>query len=883
MSRTAGRSCGEVTAGLVRDRGDLRDLGEHRLRDLARVERVWQVGRADFPPLRSLMRDRHNLPVPSTPMLGRESEVVAVVEAMARSKVVTLTGSGGIGKTRLALQIATEVLDRFEGGVWWVDLATISESDAVARTVLAAVGGTEQPGVAAVEQLVVVLRPEAAIAVVLDNCEHVADGAAAVVARIVGSCAGVTFLATSREPLGVAGEITWRVASLAVPEDATVRAEDVEQFPALALFWDRARRARPQLEMTDANLAASVRICRRVDGIALAIELAAARCRQFAPERLASELEEHYRLLVGGARNQLARQRTLEASVDWSFRLLDGDERTVFRRVAVFVGWFPLDAAAGVASSFGDLDEWAVTDLVANLVDKSLLVLDDDADDAEPRYRMLETMRFYALERARDAGELAALHDAHVQWWCDWAGRLDVPMQLTAEMYAAIDAWYPNLRAALQWASEPPDGAIPLLLGLPLYLASRDLVEDLQLTVAVTRALHEARHPHWRHVVSRMACPAIMIGDVEFLLGPVTEAYESAIVDDQAADVAECLFGLGFLDPTGARWVEMTAWSKRAGVGFGEVIGRASYHGAGLEPLSVSVAELRSLHEVRDHATGDVAVREISAQLMLAANDLGAAKTFVAETREVIARCTAIASANRLWSLAQRAEIALLEGDDQEVRKVLVERADRRFRGVPLFWSGNWVAAIDVAAFHLLAIELDIELAERALDESTSDVGHSPLVLVVQELLDRRRLDAVRRLLERADSPHVGEHAAQRLAADALRVQLAAAEGELDAADRVLARDVLRRGIDQDARAVMIDVIETVLPTIAAADGAHAARLLRAVDEGRASSGRLFRFPNRRRALDGLRASGEPSDAATLTLEDAARSLLDPSALPAPT
>ncbi len=360
------------------------------------------------------------------------------------------------------------------------------------------------------DQLVTVLEPEASLMVVLDNCEHVIDGCAAVVDAVLGRCHGVAFVATSREPIGVAGEVTWRVASLALPARSP-SLDDIDSFSALALFWERAWRARPQLVVTDALVEASVRICRRVDGIPLAIELAAARCRQLSPERIANELDDHFRLLAGGGRTQLARQRTLEASVGWSHDLLDSDERVAFRRLAVFTCWFPLTAAEGVLSGFGDVDAWSVLDLVSRLADKSLLLVDDETDPGEPRYRMLDTIRFFALERARDVGELEALRNAHAAWWGDWIVRLGVGSIITSSV-RELRWWYPNLRDALRWVATDLDRAIPLVRGLASFSALSDELDDTRIMVGIGLTMHREQHPSWRTIAGSLAVAAVMTG-----------------------------------------------------------------------------------------------------------------------------------------------------------------------------------------------------------------------------------------------------------------------------------------------------------------------------------------------------------------------------------
>ena len=334
------------TAGLVLDSPagvGLVDLGAVRLRDLTRVERVWQVVAdglpAQFPPLRSLDAAPHNLPSAVTSFVGRDQELRTITALLHEERVVTLTGSGGCGKTRLALHAAAEVVDVHAGGTWWVDLAPVTNGANVPDQVAGAVGTQPTPGADTTALLVRYLRDLGPTLLILDNAEHVIDDVAAVVDAIVQGCAEVHVLVTSREPLGVAGELVWRVPSLRAPASGElISSEALEGFEAARLFVDRARRVRPNLVLDDRATAAIVAICARLDGIPLALELAAARTRTVSLDRLASGLDNAFRLLTGGVRTAMPRQQTLLASIAWSVDLLDDVERAVLRRLAVFQG-----------------------------------------------------------------------------------------------------------------------------------------------------------------------------------------------------------------------------------------------------------------------------------------------------------------------------------------------------------------------------------------------------------------------------------------------------------------------------------------------------------------------------------------------------------------
>jgi predicted ATPase/class 3 adenylate cyclase/DNA-binding CsgD family transcriptional regulator len=865
----------DAAAALIRsslpDGVSLVSLGSHRLKDLDVAEHVYQVAAPglvrSFPPLRSLAAGRHNLPLQATPLIGRDHDVAAVVALLPRTRVVTLTGSGGVGKTRLALQVAAEAADEFAGGVWWVDLATISDGDSVAASVLAAVGGSQQPMTLALNQLVTVLEPETSLMVVLDNCEHVADGCAAVVDAVLARCHGVAFVATSREPLGVAGEVTWRVASLALPTE-TPSLDDIDRYSALALFWERAWRARPQLVVTDSLVEASVRICRRVDGIPLAIELAAARCRQLSPERIANELDEHYRLLAGGGRTQLARQRTLEASVDWSHRLLADDERTAFRRLAVFTGWFPLAAAEGVVSAFGDIDAWSLLDLVSRLADKSLLVVDDETDPREPRYRMLETIRFFALEQARDAGELGALRDAHAAWSAAWIDGLDAVFLLTHHM-PALESWYPNLRDAMRWVAADADRSIPFLRGLAQYAANFDHLDDCRFMVGLSAELYRTKHPQWFLIAGRVACAAVMVGAIDFVVGPVTEALEVAIANDDHECAALCLLGLGFLDPTGAAFADGARHASAAGrvdLSILEGVGSLSVDCESLPIIAAELARIRLESPALD-PVNLVPLEHANGQVYVAQGSLAEARFLCRQVAENHDLTRAVAPPVEYMLLALSACVDVLQGEAADLERVLIRQADRRFRGIPNYWSGVWVAAIDVAAHHAYGKELDVSLVESAIVEQLTDTGSASMRLLVGELLDRGRVDAVRTVLTRFRSVAYTEASFRRLVHDWFEAHLLAAEGNIDDGERHL-REILPRLLAQEARPMIIDSLE-LLAVLMSASPSRAVRILRATQAERDAIGYRFRFPNHQGRVDDALASCEAGDDPPMALGDA--------------
>jgi predicted ATPase/class 3 adenylate cyclase/DNA-binding CsgD family transcriptional regulator len=442
----------------------LTDLGTHELRYVARPERVVQLChpdlRNDFPPLRTAKSvAAHNLPPQFTNFVGRGPQLIEVRKFLAESRLVTLTGAGGSGKTRLALQVADQLATDYSDGVWYVDLAPITDPGLVPVTAARALGLPDQPGRSTMDTLLRFVRNRQLL-VVLDNCEHLLDACAQLVVALLGGAPGLTLLATSREPIGVAGEATWRVPSLSVADEA------------VELFADRARLAQTGFAVTDDNAAVVAEICRRLDGMPLAIELAAARVRAMSLAEILDSLHDRFRLLTGGARTAVRRQQTLRASVDWSYALLTEPERVLFRRLAAFMGGFDLDAAQAVAGS-GDVERFQVLDLLTLLVDKSLVVAENTR--AATRYRLLETVRQYALEKLGQSGEADAVRSRHRDYYTALAGLLDAPAgrdyeQRLEQTETEID----NLRAAFEWSRENSEIELALQLACslpPLWLA----------------------------------------------------------------------------------------------------------------------------------------------------------------------------------------------------------------------------------------------------------------------------------------------------------------------------------------------------------------------------------------------------------------------------
>ena len=486
-----------ATAGLAVDGlpsgGELIDLGERALRDLDRAEHIYQLAvpglRRDFPPLRSVAHHESNLPEQFTSFVGREAQLADIARLLESARLVTLVGVGGTGKTRLALRAAADALEKQRDGVWLVELAPLSDPGLVVDEIGRALRTHGQPGQPPLEALVDYLR-STDLLLLLDNCEHLVETVLGVTHRLLASCSGLLVLATSREPLGIDGEAVYAVPSLALPvalevEGARGPADaDVERIgrsEAVSLFVERARATLPSFSLDPSNVGAVVEICRRLDGIPLALELAAARVNVLSPAEIAEGLSDRFRLLTGGRRTALPRQRTLQALVDWSWDLLDEADRRLLRRLAVFAGGWTLEAATRVTfeptdvatAPVGGAARLATLDGLGRLVDRSLIAVDRAG---ATRYRMLETIRQYAADRLAESGETEALRDRHLDEYRrlarDAEPGLDGP-DMPAWL-ARIDAEIDNVRLALEWALETrPVTALEMCVALTRYWRAR--------------------------------------------------------------------------------------------------------------------------------------------------------------------------------------------------------------------------------------------------------------------------------------------------------------------------------------------------------------------------------------------------------------------------
>jgi predicted ATPase len=437
----------------------LRDLGSARLRDIGQPVRIFQVVhpelRQDFPPLRALEATPNNLPRQVTSFVGRARDVDELASLLRKNRLVTVVGTGGLGKTRLSLQVAAGVLDDFADGVWLVELAPLSDPRLVAQAVATVLGVKEEPSRSMSESLARHCA-DRKLLLILDNCEHLLAACADFASHLLQAAAELTILASSRERLNIRGETTYSLAPLFVPDVGTrASLETLVRSDAVRLFIERAVAAQPSFRVTEENASRVVEICSRLDGIPLAIELAAARMRAVPIDVIATRLDDRFRLLTGGDRAALPRQQTLRALIDWSYELLTEPERTLFRRLAVFAGGFTVEAAESVAAD-EHLSGGDVLDLLAHLVEKSLVMLDANGE----RYRILETVREYATDRLGSSAEGQEARNRHLRYYVSLieAAIPEFYGRSQGQWLARIDSERENILAAHAWCARAHEG-----------------------------------------------------------------------------------------------------------------------------------------------------------------------------------------------------------------------------------------------------------------------------------------------------------------------------------------------------------------------------------------------------------------------------------------
>jgi predicted ATPase/class 3 adenylate cyclase/DNA-binding CsgD family transcriptional regulator len=788
----------------------LTDLGTHPLRDMPRPERVVQLChpelRNDFPPLRTFnpVAALH-LPVQLTNFVGRGDEIKDVRRVLAGNRLVTLTGAGGSGKTRLALQVASDTVGEFSDGVWLVDLAPITDPDVVPVAAARALGLPDQPGHSTMATLTRFIGDRHML-VVLDNCEHLLDASTALIVALLGACPSLVLLATSREPIGVPGEVTWRVPSLSLADEA------------IELFTDRARRARPDFSITSDTTATVAEVCRRLDGMPLAIELAAARVRTLSLTEILDSLHDHFRLLTGGARTAVPRQQTLRASVDWSHALLTESERNLFHRLAAFNGGFDLDAAQAVCGG-AELQRHQVFDQLTLLVDKSLVVAEDSPRGT--RYRLLETVRQYAQEKLGESGESDAVRARHRDHYTAVAAALDSPARDGHERHIEqAEIEIDNLRAVFAWSLD--NSAIELALQLasalqPLWL-NRGRIREGASWLGAALADDHARQP-----VVAAAVRARALADMALLNGwagatdSMAQAEQALALARQVDDpvllarvLASCAAincynlelarpyfaeAIGLAREIGDSWrlSQILAWQAYAAFVAGDPIAARAASEEGRD-LADAIGDRLNSRQCR--CWGVLAAQWMSGDLVGA----------VAQMRDLVAEADADGDVTQRFNgLIMEAHLLAFQGKTGEARAAAEAAIEA---GAELGGVFPGIGQIALAAAALAAG--DAAVAEEADERTWQDIS---LELEVSNINVWRRaaaslatgdLAAARRWADEAISATTGWH---MMAGLTTRARVALAQGEPEAAERD-AHDALACAVGIAAVVGVADILE---------------------------------------------------------------------------
>jgi predicted ATPase/class 3 adenylate cyclase/DNA-binding CsgD family transcriptional regulator len=861
----------ELVAEHLPEGASLAEVGEATLPGFDRPERIAQLRHPDLPipevhlGLLRATAQRGITPWP-TSLVGRERERAEVAKLLESARLVTITGVGGAGKTRLAHAVAEDLGERFADGVVWVELERVSDDRQVPSAVLAASGTQEAPGLPVQDQLVARLS-DTELLLVLDNCEHVLDAAVALVEAVLRGALGVRILVTAREPLAVEGEFTWRIPSLTLPVDDAHELAAIEACDAVRLFAERARAARSDFVLDQETSPVVARICRRLDGIPLALELAAARLRMLSLERLAGGLADRFRLLTGGARTSMARQRTLLASVEWSHDLLEDAEKTLFRRLSVFAAPFTLEAAEGVAAD-EELPAFEVFDLLTNLVDKSLVLHTGD------RYRLLETLRQYAQDRAHDAGELETLRERHQRWFAGrvrgWNLRENTARGSQLDL---VEEERADLIAALHWSQAPGAGPdVDLLYTLAAYWFLRFGGEELRASAAQLLRGLEPGSPAWLETLAPLTPGLFFAGEIAWL-GPATEGLERHrdALDANVQSRLEASIGMPGAThgrPEGiARWQRARELAREVcrdreldtTVGLSimltqegrlkearpliEWIRRSQSDDSGLAfglGLGDGWTALFSgdFARARERLTEIIHMREGGASggegwlgwVALCTED----RALAAESLATLERARFLGAFQGFLALA-RAVVHVLGGDEATAREALRAADSDPLIGTTAFWPRVGLVELEIAAGNVTGA--------------------------------RARCDELEERLEGCVMP-IFQGWLHDLAA-----RLAREDGDLPAAER-RAHDGLETSTEHGLDVQRTDLLETL--AVLAADAGRkegAGRLLGATEAFRARTGYSFRWSHRARSIEAMRGALDPAhleEGAKLTLEEAA-------------
>ena len=490
---------------------------------------------------------KHNLPAPRTSFVGREREVVEVKRALSMTRLLTLSGAGGSGKTRLAQEVARDLVGAYQDGVWLVDLAPLSADGLVPKVVAETLGTPEQPGRPMTDTLVESMHDKEQL-LVMDNCEHLSEPTARLVDVLLDACPRLRVLATSRAYLGVAGELNWLVPSLSVPEGQTSTVEEVEGHESTRLFVARASYRRRDFSLTAGNARAVASICQGLDGMPLAIELAAARVGPLSVGQIAHRLDDSLMLLTGGSRMAVPRHRTLRATLDWSHELLSADEQKLFGRLSVFAGGWTLEAAEAVGAGEG-LEEDDILDLLSRLVDKSLII-SEGVGSSTSRYRMLEPVRQYASQGLKDSGQADETKRRHAEWCIAIAEEAEPELSGRRQgiWLERLEQEHDNLRSALSWSIGGEDAELGLRLAVALYMFwyTRGYLEEGRewLEKAISKNRDAATHARAR-ALNSTGWMALFQGKLEEAMPLLEEGLALFRTLNDTGGIAAALYNLG--------------------------------------------------------------------------------------------------------------------------------------------------------------------------------------------------------------------------------------------------------------------------------------------------------------------------------------------------
>jgi len=860
-----------TTVELVRDNlpagATLADLGSFPLKGFERPERAHQLCHPDLAmPLLTAGRSVSSaLPLWPTPLVGRTRERAEVAELLASSRVLTITGAGGSGKTRLAHAVAEDLMERWVDGVVWVDLSRLSDETQVAGTVLNSCGAQEVPGASALDVLTQHLAG-AQMLIIFDNCEHLLATCARVADCIARAGDGVTIIATSREPLGVSGEVTWRIPSLGLPPEGENDADRLLTSEAIRLFVERARAARPDFTLDPGNATHVSRICRRLDGLPLALELAAARVRALSLDRLADGLDDRFRLLTGGARTAMARQRTLLASVEWSHDLLDDQERMLFRRLGVFAAPFTLEAAEAVTAD-DELDRLVVFDVLARLIDKSLVQHTGD------RYRLLETLRQYALERAGDASELVEVRDHHLAWFVRRAESWALDSQpATIGGLEEIASEAPDLLSALEWSLAPQGRlAVPLLHPLREHWLYRHAYEEVRVIAGRALSTCAEGSASWLEALAPVALPLVFAGDLAWL-----PAARRALDDETKGlppkvrgfiESAASMFPAFGGRPEGVEGLRRALDDARACGSRNLEIGVMANLAMLLTQIGDRTNALPLLAWLDRHLPADSPM----SFLLVVARAL--ANTYDGAFDDAIAALRPCFEEPREVGIGACAAVVAFYREDKELAKMAVAVAERcNMKGI--FEAAKWMTVASSAI-----LDCDFEAARRALRRGAA-FGTLPnqklwlLCCHAEVELGAGDLAAAEALLDEVEASVEGTDLHIITAGSALTRAFTERERGNAPAAETRAHAALQRALEHELGLVTTDALEAL--AILAVDGgdtALAGRLLGAAEAFRQRTGYRLRHAYERRAIEAIRTRLEPvhlEEGARLSLQEAA-------------